>query len=295
MSVDTAVKEIVFQSLKSPEGTELIREILYSEKAMEKSELSREALMEASKQGNVKGDNAATINIDERLVQQLQKKVDGILLWQENFRQILREELKEHQNAVKQKQEDSNEKIKELEDKIRQLTRDNSEQTSALEKIEKAHKEMVGKYNKTMQKYESFSIWTKTWDALNEIPEEDKSYLAGLCGSFSQFACMSLGRDQNKLEQLWNYIKDKAVASSPDYNSIEKLSAYFDTCIHQANFVLSEGQTYEVKAIKVGSDFCREMCIRTGDSRQIGTVQQVVLGCVIQGEKVRYRAIVRVG
>lgn len=141
--------------------------------------------------------------------------------------------------------------------------------------------------------YRDFYEQAHMWNKFKELDYEKKEYLKKLCGSLNLIPVLSLGRDEGKIEQLWSYIKDLILKGNQD-KQIEILVEYFEYCIRILNEYKYDEPQYSTFRVEEGTDFDMDTCIRTSDSRQIGTVSKTLVSGIKQGDKVIFKSIVRV-
>lgn len=147
---------------------------------------------------------------------------------------------------------------------------------------------------KLKTKYSVFEETAEIWECINSMCCDNKEYIERLCGSLDVLAVLSLGRDDDKIEQLWGYLREVAVKCDAQKKEITELNRYFEFCLNTANSIKSESEKYIICDIEPGVEFETEKYIKTADSKQIGTIGEVLVRSVKKGETVIFKAIVRV-
>lgn len=172
---------------------------------------------------------------------------------------------------------------------------------SELDKIKEIYETEISEIKKINEKlknnisnYSIFKECLEVWNAINSLNDDNRSYINSLCGGKDLLAILSLGRDDGRIEQLWSFLRDKAVKGDIEKAEVIKLNQYFEFCLQVANSSKSENECYVFSAIEIGSEFDMNLCIRTTDSKQIGEIKNVIVKCVTVQEKVKFQAIVKV-
>ncbi|MDY3778899.1 MAG: hypothetical protein SOZ77_01810 [Candidatus Limousia pullorum] len=150
------------------------------------------------------------------------------------------------------------------------------------------------KHEREISKYSVFEDLAEIWECINSMSCDNKEYIERLCGSLDILAVLSLGRDEDKIEQLWSYLREVAVKYDAQKKEISELNRYFEFCLNTANSIKSEKEKYIICDIESGVEFETENYIKTADSKQIGTIGEVLVRSVKKGETIIFKAIVRV-
>ena len=145
-----------------------------------------------------------------------------------------------------------------------------------------------------ISKYSIFEESLEVWNCINALSYENRVYIESLCGGSDVLAILSLGRDDNRIEQLWLYLRDMAVKDDAEKIEVSKLNSYFEFCLKVANSTRLENEKYIMSDIELGSEFNMDTCIRTADSKQLGKIMEIMVRSVKIGKKIKYKAIVRV-
>ena len=163
-----------------------------------------------------------------------------------------------------------------------------------LEQTEEENRRLCDKIDEIKVKLVPFEKQMKMWNELEMLTMEKQDYITQLCGNFNIDACLSLGRDVRKIEQLWYYLRDEISKVDTDKKEIAILNHYFEYCLKIANSSRDVADHYVFFEIEIGSEFDKELCIRSLKSKQIGFISNVLSRCVKIGDKVVYKAIVQV-
>lgn len=141
------------------------------------------------------------------------------------------------------------------------------------------------------QDFASFTVIIEILKKLDSLNTENKEYLYKLCGSSEWTAIISLGREEDKLIQLWSYLRDLAVQGKC-FDDVPVLSEYFDYCIKVYNSTKPESSRYELEKVEIGNEFNSGLYIKTAKSSQVGVVKDVLTnGYSLNGNR-KYKAIV---
>lgn len=199
----------------------------------------------------------------------LTEKIDKIILYQDKILSLL--QLKNSKKTYTDRE--MADELKPYEDEIKRLKTENISLKS---------------------KYGDLDEMAEVWDCINELNDDDKKYIESLCGSLDILAVLSLGRDDNKIDQLWRRMRDIAIKGDKKENELINISRYFEFCLKVANSVKTESDKYTFLDIKIGSDFDVDTCIRTSDSKQVGKIKSVEVKGVIAKGNIKYKSIVKV-
>lgn len=155
-------------------------------------------------------------------------------------------------------------------------------------------KNIEEKCNQELEKYSIFKESLEVWNYIDSLNDENRKYIESLCSGSDVLATLSLGRDDGKIEQLWYYIRDLAIKGDKEKKEVLKLNRYFEFCLKVANSTKVENEKYIILNDELDSEFNVETCIRTSDSKQIGTIKDIFVRSVKLGKNVKFKAIVRV-
>ena len=182
------------------------------------------------------------------------------------------------------------------------LQKESADQKKQIELLRSEITQKDNEYHQLSDAYESkiseyadleeFLTIKKCISSLNYI---NKNYIKNLCGGSDILALVSLGRSDNRISQLWQYLKDTAIRPDSDIHEIENLNAYFEFCIKVSNSAKPQNEWYVIHEPELGSDMDSSTCIRSGNSTQIGTVCSVLTKCVTRKNDVIFKAIVKIG
>lgn len=184
--------------------------------------------------------------------------------------------------------------ISDLQKKVDKLTSENNNLKNDNKNLADDNKTLKEKYDREISKYSVFEETAEIWECINSMSCDNKEYIERLCGSLDVLAVLSLGRDDDKIEQLWGYLREVAVKCDSQKKEITELNRYFEFCLNTSNSIKSENEKYIICDIEPGVEFETEKYIKTADSKQIGTIGEVLVRSVKKGETVIFKAIVRV-
>lgn len=162
--------------------------------------------------------------------------------------------------------------------------------------IENANEGLKNKINSIEKRYQDYAEIVTIWENLNTLSDNAKNYITSLCGSFNLYSCISLGRDEGKIGQLWDYLKNQALALKidEDNSDIEKLDQYFGFCLKVANSITTSQSLFVRFEMPAGTNYDMEKCIKTVVSKQLGLIKKTIIKGVKKSEKVIYKSIVEV-
>lgn len=175
------------------------------------------------------------------------------------------------------------------------LTKENKELLKNNQNLKEEKDKVQAQLDELERKYKHFDAFQVIWDKLNRLDEDTRSYIGNLCGSFSLLSCISLGRDFGKLTQLWQYLKDIAVGATDEDQRVDIIGSYFELCIQMADSCSGESTKYSMYGAEINSEFDREKCIKTANSKQIGTVKRVLVRGVLKNDNIEFKSIVEIG
>lgn len=283
VSLEIAAKSIFLQCIKDPE----ILEILKNQINLGKN-YTNDDIREKSSTVE-KGDNSAIIQMIESLKKSQEEKFDKT--W--NMINDLKENDKMSpiifSKLRKESPEDSTilKENKELKEQLQELHRKNKD-------FESENKELKNGLFRTQERYKDFQEIVEVWENLKTISEESKDYIKELCGDFDLYSCFSLGRDEGKINQLWNYLKEQAIKVDSNYMDIEKINRYFELCLQVANSVSSGRNQFVSFELPINSDYDMDRCIKTFNSKQIGVVKKTIIKGFKRDERIVYKSIVKI-
>ena len=160
-----------------------------------------------------------------------------------------------------------------------------------IETIRSENVEIETRLASELSRYEDLKELLTVKECVHSMTETNRTYIERLCEGSELLSLLSLGRDERKIPQLWQYLRDAAVREDADTS---RLNAYFEFCINTYNASKPERERYVLRDIPVGSDFDLNLCIKTSDSVQIGKVYKALTRCVMRGGAVMYKAVVTV-
>jgi regulator of replication initiation timing len=274
----------------------------------EESPLSEQSALPAQNNGNdidiiVGGVVNALKPGYDALEEKIEKILSGFSELHDNKEKQLAEisELRAENADLKEALNNETEKSEKTEQENKSLKKENDELRQDISRLDQDNNELKQSYNRLVQKakkLESRYILVKDdaeiWEDLEKLDEEKQEYLKQLCGGFNIDACLSLGRDEGKIKQLWSYLRDESVRSGTDAGVIEILNRYFELCIRKANSLKGDTEKYVLQEIESGTEYDGDTCIRTSDSKQNGLIKKSLTKCVRYSDSVLYKAIVKV-
>lgn len=162
--------------------------------------------------------------------------------------------------------------------------------------LKKINKEQEQEIKSLKYKYSVCEEIISIWNELKQLNIEDRQYINELAGGDSLLSILSLGRDEGKIEQLWFFLRDIAVKENVSGGEVSILNDYFEFCIKVYNSTKNnEEEKYVCSQVSTGDDFDVDKTIKTADSRQIGTIKEVIVKGYIYKKRIKYKTIVRVG
>lgn len=126
------------------------------------------------------------------------------------------------------------------------------------------------------------------------LSEDSRDYIYQLCGSDEFYALVSIGRDEIKINQLWHYLREQAVKSNANEKDVKIINNFFEFSIKVFNSTKINKDKYSFYEPMKNDEYNMEYCIRTSDSRQIGSVKEIIIRGVKQNEKIIFKSIVRI-
>lgn len=232
-------------------------------------------------------------------VQKLENRIDTVIESQKEFECTIKELLSQEYGKlvalIEEKEEKkTKEEILRLEIQKEELMKKYMEVHQMVDSISKENTSLNEQIEVVKSQVSPFKKHIEMWNTMETLNEETKEYIRQLCGGYSIEACMSLGRDDRKIEQLWSFLRDEILKTDSDNNDKKVLGSYFEYCLQIANSTRTNTSPYYFYDLEEGNDFNKELCIRTPDSKQIGQIKRVLMRCVKVGETVVYKAIVKV-
>ena len=294
-----ATKSIFVQCLNDPE----IMEILKSKLNVSEESQNVNTVQALERDGGNVGDRCISNTA------MIEEKIDEILRKQGNLEEYI-------SNAATQKKED-------LEFKLEQ---EKNSHISDINSLKQGHETEINKYkvlleeaqvkneelkrkidnllsinvtieesmNSLKKKYSVCEELLDIWKRVNSLKQDNRAYIERLCGGEGILSILSLGRDENKIEQLWSYLRDLAIKGDEEKQEVSTLSQYFEFCIKVCNSTKQESEKYTMSDIEIGSEFDMNQSIRTADSRQIGSIKAVIVKGVLRGNIIIFKSIVKV-
>lgn len=294
-----AIKNIFVQCLNNPEIIEELKSKLDS------FEESRDVkLVQALEHDDC--------NIGDRSVSNttsIEEKIDEILRKQSNIEEYIRgtvtkknedleKELEQEENLRSSDVQDLNKKyeteINNYKNLLQEAKAKNEELNGKIEKLLSISETMKENMNSLQKKYSVCEELLDIWNYVNSLKQHNREYIERLCGGEDILSILSLGRDENKIEQLWSYLKDLAIKGNEEKEDVSILNQYFEFCIKVCNSTKHDSEKYTMLDIEIGSEFDMNQSIRTADSKQIGSIKAVVVKGVLSGDNIIFKSIVKV-
>ena len=218
------------------------------------------------------------------------EKIDKIL----NNQKMIEDLIKLGSNKETKREDEILAKLKKCQDQNDNLAVENEGLKKENARLITENKNIEEKCRIEISKYSIFEESLEVWNCINALSYENRVYIESLCGGSDVLAILSLGRDDNRIEQLWLYLRDMAVKDDAEKIEVSKLNSYFEFCLKVANSTRLENEKYIMSDIELGSEFNMDTCIRTADSKQLGKIMEIMVRSVKLGKKIKYKAIVRV-
>lgn len=266
--INNAIKSIFLSCIKDPD---ILKEL---SKVFVKNQLNIE---DKQIKGVVYEDN----NIIE-ILSRIEQKI--------NLLDQLRENIENNQDVISKDFRDN--KCKETLEEVIHLRKENTGLKENIDTLECEKIKLQNEVYNSQEKYRDVEEIVNVWNSLNSLSEEHKDYLLKLCENFNLYSCLSLGRDNGKINQLWGYLRDKAVESDSYFTEIKKLNLYFEFCLKVINSISSEKNQFIGFELPEGSDYDVNKCIKASGSRQIGVVKKTIVKGYKKNERIVYKSIV---
>ena len=286
MRLENATKSIFMQCLNDPEIMETIKRSLNCiDKPLDIRAEQTQKIDDDKFDGGSNVDNATII-----------KKIDEILANQRSMEEFIRIETNKKVENIAQKlnQEKKNHslELEKLKEKYEKEIDKYKEKNDNLLSIKKTREEDIEKLS---CKYSICEEILEIWNHINSLNRDNRDYIDDLCGGDGILAILSLGRDESKIDQLWSYLRDVAIKGDVDKEAVLILNRYFEFCIKVRNSTKLDSEKYIISDVEIGSEFDMAQCIRTTDSKQIGSIKDVIVKRFLIGNNTKFKAIVRVG
>lgn len=253
--------------------------------------------------------SSETNNSQMKSIRQYEEKIDAInkrhteeinVLKEETSRAIEKQK-KEYNDRIDVLKNKSEEDRKKAQEKIEEMKQKNAILVDQIELLKAERKKMeierdglFRRYEMEKMEYSAFDESLVVWKCLCSLKQENKEYIANLCGGFDILSTLSLGRDDGKIDQLWACIRDQIVKGDIESSDINNICKYFEFCIKVSNSIKKDSERYVFFGVDEGSDYEIDLCIKTADSKQIGNISKMVMKGVRVGNTVKYKAIVKV-
>lgn len=295
MSLEDATKNYFLQCIKNPDILKEIKKKIFDSDEPHQINSQGERIEDNSlcSYEQLELQNKEDITV-------LDRKFDLILEKQDLFEKRIEDLLVEKHNdlismMVENEKNRFQEDINKLKIQNEELNRKYLETQRELDKVDREKINFCREIDNIKSEIFPLKKYIEMWKELEMLDAEKKEYVGQLCGKYNMDACLSLGRDEGKIEQLWRYLREEILKVDSDNKSISILSHYFEFCLDIANSLKDDADYYVFSEIEIGSEFDKELCIRTSDSKQVGTINKVLTQCVKVGDDVLYKAIVKVG
>lgn len=275
MELENAIKSIFMQCLNEPDILKAVKDKLnYAGNACAYEEVQHPYVCLNE-----------NVNVIDTV---LTEKIDKILNNQKMIEKLIK------LGSNKETEKEISAKLKNYQDQNNNLAVENEGLKEENNRLRTENKNIKETYRIEISKYSIFEESLEVWKCINALNDENREYIERLCGGSDVLAILSLGRDENRIEQLWSYLRDMAVKNDVEKIEVSKLNSYFEFCLKVANSTRLENEKYVMLDIELGSEFNIDICIRTTDSKQLGKITEIMVRGVIIGKNIKYKAIVRV-
>lgn len=283
--LEKATKSIFMQCLNDPG---IVQAIIGKINCIEQQDVQ----LEQEDKNNING----SVDINDIL-----NKIDLIIKQQQSLEEYIKSS---NSNEMVKKLEYEKKqyinKIQSLKEKLEIETKKNQDfieknasQSKKIEDLSAEKKDIEKSIEIIKDQYSSCEEFIEIVDCVNSLNEDDIEYVRKLCGCMNIFSITSLGRDENKIEQLWLYLRNIAVKNE-DEKEISLLNKYFEFCIKVYNSSKEDDEKLHILDVEIGSEFDIMKSVRTSDSRQIGSVKYILVKGFCDGDNVKYKSIVKV-
>lgn len=234
--------------------------------------------------------NDRFIQIGDKLDQLLKKQNDMMLLLESGGNQGNDKAIPFFSKRVGK---DQNDEIVSLKKDYENLERTVKELRMELEKEITEKEAWKKEEQRRLEKIQAAREGLEIWEKVKLLSKDSKRYIYQLCGSDEFYALVSLGRDGQKIAQLWNYLRDQAVLYEEHEQDVKIINDFFEFCIHVANEINEKEDRYSFYETDIGGVYDMESCIKTCNSRQIGNIARIIVRGVKQKEKIKFKSIVQ--
>lgn len=275
-NIEQAISEIFLQLLENPKMIEALKEALH---------------YNSGKQRNVLQDSKENIQTGE--LSCIIEKIDRVAKNTEDILNLISQKdnsLKKGHSLDLIRQRDGRGETVDNES----LKNEIQELKEQKEKLERKNDELEKKCNDVKTKYQIVENGIEVWEKLKELGNESKEYISNLCGNFEVYACLSLGRDEGKISQLWNFLKEKAMKYDPNDRDVGVVNLYFEFCIQVYNEICRTENQFRSFTQPINSEYNIDKCIKTSDSKQVGVVKKTIVNGYEKNGKIEYKSIVRI-
>lgn len=298
VELERSIKYIFVQCINDPEILKIMKE-----KLSDLDKLQNNQMDQTKEREDIKIYNNKCVMSEEVI-----KKIDVLLDKQKEIEEYIRNSSSKKNEDLTDKLEQEKEKhAVEIEELKKKLGEEIENYKGLLETFQKknlllqednknllsTNKSMEERTEELKSRYSICEEMLDIWNCVNSLNYDNRNYIEKLCGGTDILAIVSLGRDENKIGQLWSYLRDLAVRYN-DEKEISIMNRYFEFCIKVCNSTKLDSEKYVIADVEVGSEFDANQSIKTSNSKQIGNVKAVVVKGVLIGDHIKFQPIVRV-
>lgn len=298
VELERSIKYIFVQCINDPEILKIMKE-----KLSDLEKLQNNQMEQTKEREDIKNYNNECVVSKEVI-----KKIDLLLDKQKEIEEYIRNSSSKENEDLTDKLEKEKEKhAVEFEELKKKCGEEIENYKGLLETFQKenllfqeenknllsANNSMEERTEELKSRYSICEEMLDVWNCVSSLNHDNRDYIEKLCGGTDILAIVSLGRDENKIGQLWSYLRDLAVRYN-DEKEISIMNRYFEFCIKVCNSTKFDSEKYVIADVEVGSEFDMNQSIRTSNSRQIGNVKAVVVKGVFIGDNIKFKSIVKV-
>lgn len=294
-----ATKNIFVQCLNDPEIMEILKGKLNASEENQNTNIVQVLEQNGCNIGDRSVSNVITI----------EEKIDEILRMQSNIEayisdtttkeiEDLNEKLEQEKNShvldIEALKKEYETEINQYKEQLGNAKAENETLGGKIETLLSINATMEENRTKLENKYSICEELLDIWNCLKSLKQDNREYIERLCGGAELLSILSLGRDENKIEQLWLYLRDLAIKGDEEREDVSILSQYFEFCIKVYNSTKQGDEKYKILDVEIGDEFDINLSIRTADSKQIGSVKSVIVKGFFRGNVNIFKSIVRV-
>lgn len=165
-----------------------------------------------------------------------------------------------------------------------------------LDKFKNKYEQLEKEHEIIRDRFRCFNEFIEIYEQIIKLEGKHKEYLQKLCKTINVNSILSLGSNENKINQLHDYVQVLAVSNSEtEQKNLEILVQYMDFCINFSNSLKDDANEKILKIIPdVGELYDSRKYIKTSSSKQIGVVSKVIMPSYSCNGKVKYQSVVEV-